>query len=186
MKTHLHVLVALAGWLVCTPPASSQGTLEFGNHIPLSGIDAPVFDVDCATRLEGEGFQAQVYVGLSPDSLRPVGLVQPFRTGINAGYIRTQYLVIPGALGGMRVFTQLRAWETRAGASFEEAVATGGKYGLSNIVPIKLVEPPGSPPHPLGLQSFCLVPEPGPGTLLALGGGLWLLAARRRTESHRL
>lgn len=120
MKT----LATLIGGLVCVLPAISQGTLIFGNHIPISGIDAPVFDIDCATRLEGEGFRAQVYVGLSPDSLSPVGLVQPFRTGINAGYILSQYLVIPDT-SYTRVYTQLRAWEASAGVSFEEAVARG-------------------------------------------------------------
>jgi hypothetical protein len=163
-----------------TVPVFGQGQIGFVNRSQVAGIDAPVFDVDCVTRLEGAAYLAQVYAGLAPDSLRPVGIVQPFRTGTAAGYIPGIVITVPGALGGTVVYAQLRAWEARAGRSYEAAVAAGGKYGFSNIVPIVAVMAPGTPNDPVGLQSFCLVPEPGPGTLLALGGGLWLLAARRR------
>ncbi len=163
-------------WLA-TLPAWSQGTIQLGNYHP-GEVDAPVFDSDCTTRLAGTGYLAQWYLGLAPDSLAPVGAVLSFGTGERAGYIRSQYLEIPGT-SYTRVFTQLRAWEASAGASFEEAVLSGGKHGNSNVVPLWTVMPPTGPNTPVGLQSFCLVPEPGPGALLALGGGLWLLAARR-------
>ncbi len=176
------VLLWLA-WLG-TVPALGQGQIAFGNRIPVAGIDAPVFDMDCVTRLEGAAYLAQVYAGLAPDSLRPVGIIQPFLTGRLAGYIHVIVITVE-ALHGTVVYTQLRAWEARAGSSFEAAVAAGGKYGWSNIVPIVAVAPPGTPRDPIGLQSFCLVPEPGPGALLALGGGLWLLAARRETAESR-
>lgn len=165
-------------------PAWAQGQIAVGNRQIVAGIDAPVFDVDCTTRLEGPAYLAQPYVGLTPDSLSPVGWVLPFRTGARAGYITSQVVDVPGALGGTVVYAQLRAWEARAGRSYEAAVAAGGKYGFSNIVPIVAVMPPGTPNDPVGLQSFCLVPEPGPGVLLALGGGLWLLAARRRSPER--
>ena len=175
MKT----LVFWGGALLGTISAFSQGQVIVGNYIPLAGINAPVFDTDCQTRLEGPLFVAQAYVGFTADSLRPVGPVINFRTGERAGYITSTLVTIPDAPHGTRIYFQLRAWEAREGTSFEDAVASGGKYGMSNIVPMRAWEPPGTPADPIGLQSFCLVPEPPPGVLLALGGGLWLLAARR-------
>jgi hypothetical protein len=175
MKLFPTVLLICAG----SVQAWAQGQISFGNRFSIAGIDAPVFDTDCATRLAGAAYLAQVYAGRTPDSLSPVGWVMPFRTGERAGYIYGVAITIPNAIADL-VYTQLRAWEARAGASFEEAVAAGGKYGVSNIVPMWTVMPPGTPNVPYGLQSFCLVPEPEARTLLALGGGLGLLAARRR------
>lgn len=182
MKTALGA--ALAWWAAL--PACSQGTIfdryiVFGNRIYADPrIDAPVFDTDCTTRLAGAAYLAQVYVGSSTDSLMPIGLVQPFGTGDRAGYVTPQYLRIPGA-GGLRVYTQLRAWEARGGASYEEAVMAGAKYGFSNLVPMTAVTPPGAPLEPVGLQSFCLVPEPPSEVLLALGEvALLALAPRQR------
>lgn len=161
-------------------PAWTQGQIAVGNLAAVAGLDAPVLDVDCTTRLEGPAYLAQPYAGLSPDSLSPVGIALAFRTGEQAGYVTLQVVEVFGALGGTVVYAQLRAWEARAGSSFEAAVAAGGKYGLSNIVPIEAVMAPGSPSVPVGLQSFCLVPEPRAGVLLAPGGAALALAARRR------
>jgi hypothetical protein len=180
MKAFPIVLLICAGSM----QAWAQGQISFGNRFSIAGIDAPVFDTDCATRLAGAAYLAQVYAGRTPDSLSPVGWVMPFRTGERAGYIYGVVITIPNAIADL-VYTQLRAWEARAGATFEEAVASGGKYGLSNIVPMRTVMPPGTPNEPVGLQSFCLVPEPPSGALLVLGGGLWLLAARRRPAPTR-
>jgi hypothetical protein len=178
MKAFPIVLLICAGRR-CRPgrKARSASATAFA----VAGIDAPVFDTDCATRLAGAALPGPGVCGQTPDSLSPVGWVMPFRTGqsqratFTASSSRS-----PEPSQDDLVYTQLRAWEARAGASFEEAVASGGKYGMSNIVPMRTVMPPGTPNEPVGLQSFCLVPEPGSGTLLLLGGGLWLLAARRR------
>mgnify|MGYP000622148752 CR=1 FL=1 len=174
----MRTLAFLGGALLGTISAFSQGQVVVGNYSPTLGINAPVFDTDCQTRLEGPFFVAQAYVGFTADSLRPVGPVINFRTGQRAGYITSTVVTIPDAPDGTRIYFQLRAWEARAGVTFEAAVFSGGKYGVSNIVPTFAEEPPGGPGELIGLQSFCLVPEPGAGALLALGGGLWLLAAR--------
>jgi hypothetical protein len=181
MKAFPIVLLICAG----SVQAWAQGQITFGNRLRVAGIDAPVFDSDCTTRLAGAAYLAQVYAGRAPDSLSPVGWVMPFRTGAQAGYITAVVITIPGTFQDDLVYTQLRAWEARAGASFEEAVASGGKYGMSNIVPMRTVMPPGTPNEPVGLQSFCLVPEPPPGVLLALGGVAWLALARAHGTSHR-
>ena len=164
----------------CKPACLVPGQISVINRSPLGTIDAPVFDTDCQTRLEGPFFVAQAYVGFTADSLRPVGPVINFRTGERAGYITPTLVTIPDAWHGRRIYFQLRAWEAPAGATFEAAVVSGGKHGMSNIVPMRAWEPPGTPDVPVGLQSFCLVPEPPSGALLVLGGGLWLLEARRR------
>ena len=66
---------------------SAQGTVEFRNLSQISGIDAPIYDVDCLTRLAGAAYSAQLYVGQSESSLTPVSPVIAFREGIGAGYV---------------------------------------------------------------------------------------------------
>lgn len=160
--------------------AWAQGQITFGNRFPLSGVDAPVFDTDCATRLAGPAYVAQAYVGFTPDSLRPVGSILPFRTGAAAGYVSATVVTVPGSDLNINVFFQMRAWETRAGASFEAAIAAGGKHGYSNIIPMVVDFPPGTPTEPIGLQSFCLVPEPSAMILGSLGGAALILAGAWR------
>lgn len=170
-------MVAMCG------PAFAQGQLVFSNWTIDGRMDAPVFDVDCRTLLTGSDYLAQLYVGQQVDSLSPVGPVLPFRTGIRSGYI-TATLVTTPFVPGSTVFAQMRAWEAKAGPSYEAAVVGGGKHGQSVIVQVMLTSTTTSPLELIGLQSFCLVPEPGPGVLLTLGGGLWLLLARRRSEER--
>jgi hypothetical protein len=163
-------LLALAG---CGLAGYAQGYVAFGNRNPLYGIDAPVFDMDCQTRLAGPAYVAQLYFGDTPGSLQPVGPVLPFRIGAGAGYISgtPTPVSIPGHPELTPVWVQIRVWEAAAGPSYEAAITAGGKYGYSNPVEVILGTGTGPPAVMVGLQSFCLVPEPGPGVLLALGGG---------------
>jgi hypothetical protein len=181
MKAFPIVLLICAG----SVQAWAQGQISVANRNPFLDFYAPVFDTDCQTRLQGPFFVAQAYVGLTADSLRPVGPVINFRTGERAGYITSTVVTIPDAPHGTRIYFQLRAWEAQAGSTFEAAVVSGGKYGVSNIVPMWAWEPPSPPGDPIGLQSFCLVPEPSSGTLLVLGGVAWLALARAHGTSHR-
>jgi hypothetical protein len=173
--------VLLLGCYVAAP-AWSQGQILVANRASIDAIDAPVFDSDWTGRLVGPAYQAQAYVGLTSDSLAPLGWVVAFRTGDTAGYISSYVVTVPEAPGGTLVYFQLRAWEARAGPTYEAAVTSGGKHGFSNVVPIRTVMPPGAPNSPIGLESFCLVPEPSPCLLLLLGGGVWLIVARRWTR----
>jgi hypothetical protein len=137
MKRAMLLTAALftATWL-SHARAWAQGAIAFDNiNRPL--IDAPVYDIDCRTGLEGDAYLAQVYGGLSADKLQPLEPIVGFRSGRGAGYMAGLVTPqIPGALEGDTVYAQLRAWEATAGASYEEAVATGGKHGRSNIVPM--------------------------------------------------
>lgn len=173
-----------------TEEAWPQGQIGFWNHVLQYGIDAPVFDSDCQTRLEGDAYLWQVYAGLTPDSLSPVGRIFPFGTGTNAGYMGGPAIItVPGAGELQPVYAQLRAWEAAAGGTYEAAKESGGKYGFSNIVPMIAREPPAGPPdHPVGLQSFCLIPEPAPWLLLGWAGGGALLcrglSSRIQPQGH--
>lgn len=160
-------LCALAG---CSVTANAQGFVAFENRNSLMGIDAPAFDVDCQTHLAGPAHVAQLYFGDTIGSFEPVGPVLSFRTGVGAGYIPNTAVSIPGHPRGSEVWVQIRAWEAAAGPSYEAALAAGRKYGLSNPVAVILASETSTPTSPVGLQSFCLVPEPELRALLALGG----------------
>lgn len=161
--------------VVFTANAWAQGQFTFGNRVGVpESIDAPVFDADCQTRLEGSAFLWQVYAGFSPEVLQPLGMTSPFRTGAAAGYIDSTTYAVPGASHGTIVYTQLRAWDAAAGGSYEAAVAAGVKYGFSNILPVSTVVGTPPPRFPVGLESFCLIPEP---STLTLFGYAAVLAA---------
>jgi len=168
-----------------TVPAWPQGQIAVGNRVTIYDIDAPVFDSDCATRLAGSAYRAQAYVGLTSDSLTPLGMSVTFRTGAAAGYIATYTLTLPGVEAGTLVYFQLRAWEATGGSTFEAAVASGERYGFSNVVPVIPTAPPATEGYPVGLQSFCLVPEPSSAALLGVAVGVWALSAGRYRQSKR-
>ena len=171
-------------WSVVAAPAWSQGYIAFGNFNLPAGIDAPVFDTDCQTRLEGTAFLAQDYVGFTADSLSPLGPVVTFRTGEAAGYIVPYAIEVPGSGQKDVVYTQMRSWEARGGPTYEAAVASGAKHERSNVVPIAIALPPGPPNDPVGLERFCLIPEPSPATLGWLAAALLALSATRRPHTR--
>jgi hypothetical protein len=151
-----------------------QGQIGIVNLALGSGLDAPIYDIDCQTRISGPAFVAQAFIGLAPDSLRPVLPLLQIHAGRFAGYLGPQIVEVEG--GGPRFF-QLRVWEATAGDSYEDAIAAGGKHGVSNISLVQAIYPPGGPGIPTGLESFCLVAEPSSLALL-IGGGLLMTAFR--------
>ena len=141
--------------------AWGQGDLGFANHIK-GLIDAPVFDTDCHTPLAGTRYLSEFYAGPTPDTLQPSGTIVPFSTGPGAGYVLSDSdMIWDGYDDGTIFYVQMRAWEASAGASFEAAVASGGKFGFSNIVPEALRLAPGGEEEPVGLRSFCLISPSG-------------------------
>jgi hypothetical protein len=165
----------------------SQGTFLFQNVG--FGVDAPVFDAQ-GIPLAGPDYLAELYGGATPDSLAPATprTAVPFFTGIGAGYFQAPYaVIIVGVPGGDLAWVQVRAWDARLGASYEEAVVLGlGGYGESILLHLRSGNPivPTSPSALLGLQPFSLrpvVPEPSTWGLLALGGAaVWLAVWRKR------
>lgn len=172
----MKALVTTAVAFATAAHLAAQGQISFTNRYGGGDIDAPVFDVDCTTLLAGDAYLAQAYVGLSADSLAPVGRAVGFVTGKYAGYISGQIVTVP-AIG--TVYFQMRAWEAAAGSTYEEAVKNGGLFGASNLIQTRAILPPGGPGVPYGLESFCLVPEPAPLTLGLLGVGMLGLGRRR-------
>lgn len=125
-------------------------------------LDAPVLDADGTTRLAGPGFLAQLYAGPDAQSLAPIGPASPFQTAADAGYWdpgKTYVRTVPGVMSGSNVFAQVRAWETGAGTTFEQAYAGGRKTGKSAVLELA-TDPDGqSSAQLLGLLSFSLVYE---------------------------
>ena len=123
--------------------------------------------------------------------MQAAGPVFPFRTGQAAGYIEPvgplgTVVAVPFDMGGP-VYAQLRAWEAAAGPTYEQAAVAGGKYGFSNFVFVEPGVAPGPPAQLLGLQSFCLVPEPSPlalliGAFVVLGPCIAIRAKWKRGE----
>lgn len=192
MSTNVLLSLVLAGGWACVG-AFGQATFRLQNRLLVYGVDAPVFDAQ-GVALAGNNYLAELYGGVTQDSLTPaviseghVRVMQPFLTG---GYFIGTSVQIDAAPGGGWAWLQVRAWDARLGATYEdvEALDVGG-YGESRLFYAQGGSQLGLPtlPGPLiGLESFSLravVPEPATGALLAWGGlGLWW-AARRRPSS---
>jgi len=116
--------------------------------------NAPIFDVDGVTRLSGSSYAAQLYAGPTPSVVRPVGPIYYFPVGPNAGFIKNISRTIPDVAGGQVAQIQVRAWETAAGASYEEARAAGGKFGFSKLLPTQTGT--GTSLNRVPMQSFSL------------------------------
>jgi hypothetical protein len=168
-------LLALLALLPMTTQA--QGRFLFANRM-FCECDPVVFDIGGWTKLTGPDFVVQAYVGLTPESLHPLGPVIPFRTGAAAGYWTSTEFVVPDVPARTQVYVEARAWEAAGGDSWESAQAAGFKYGRSNTVWLRLSEPPALPTEMIGLRSFDLIPEPSSSALAVLGAAVLVLARR--------
>src|SRR5689334_19485123 len=61
-------IMRLSVFLATATVAFAQGTLYFSNHVPSAGLEAPVFDTDGVTGVQGYWFQAQLYAGAAASS----------------------------------------------------------------------------------------------------------------------
>lgn len=134
-----HSILALASCAGLTA-CFGQATFAFQNWF----VDAPVFDAD-GNRLFGTNYLAAMYGGPSPDSLQPAFFRSdlPAQAPVTflyaglAGYFQgdTAYVRnVPSGPGGAEAWLQVRAWDTRLGATYEEVAALGqGGFGESNI-----------------------------------------------------
>ncbi len=145
--------------------AGSGGSVFAANRVSgLGGIDAPIFDVDGVTRLEGSDFRVQLFAGPLPGALEPIADPKEFLTGAGAGYFAGSTQRFPTVSPGAEGWVQVRAWEASAGATYDEAVRNHGRSGASTILRVTtggLGTPPSLPARLDGLTSFSLeVPSP--------------------------
>lgn len=181
-------LLFLAGWLLTTASAFSQGTVIFVNRIPGLMEEARVFRY-------GEGgeptpvdsrYVAQLYAAAPGGTLRAVGDPIPFRSGSDEqkGFWVAEGRTIPGVPENGTAQVKVVAWLSSLAPTYEAAVAANaGEWGESGQF---LVQTGGglTPPQPLlGLKGFfinSLIPEPSSAALGLLGAGIVTLVRRRQ------
>jgi NOL1/NOP2/fmu family ribosome biogenesis protein len=154
--------VALAFVTVLLPLASAQGqgTINFSNRVLGGGVNAPVFDVDGVTKLDGGAFVAQLYAGASADNLSPIGGAVSFFSGAGAGHFSGGTRIIPTVTPGGVAIVQVRVWASAWGSTYEAAWAAGGDTGVSEMFEVVTGgdgAPPSVPANLVGLKSFQLV-----------------------------
>jgi hypothetical protein len=194
------LLLCFALQLLLGCGALGQASFWLNNHQPPL-VDAPVFDAQ-GVPLAGASYLAELWGGTASDSLTPAlaffsrqRVIIPFRTGSGAGIFRDTYggrdpadspTVLQAPSGGM-AWLQVRAWDSRLGATYEEALARGiGGYGASPVFAAQGTDPSilQIQAAPLtGLQSFSLlplVPEPATIWILLLAAPILFLCRRRR------
>ena len=198
MKTFSIIISVILSLSLC---CGVLGQSSFGLRTADRGVYAPVFDAD-GRLLDGPDYSAELWAGPTPDSLTPAmapfsnqRVIVPFLSGAGAGFFRDTYDGRDGAdtpsimtvPPGGSAWLEVRAWDARLGATYEEVLALGiGGYGASPLFnatggnPYDLL---GLPPPLTGLQSFSLavvVPEPSTWALLVCGGlGLWAMRRMR-------
>jgi len=168
-------MLALAAMMV-TAATNGQGTVQFNNRLPASGIDAKVFYWNGP--MTGPDFKAQIYVGsegTAVGSLRPISPSTTFRTGNAAGYVNPIDLTIPGIAPGAKATIVMRVYN---GQTFESSTI----FGTSNPITITLGgagTPPGPGAELIGLQGFLIMPEPSTIALGVFGAAVLLLRRHR-------
>jgi len=192
--------IALMSFLGILWAQSIQGQSQFWLYSQNFGVNAQVFDA-FGQPLEGPSYQVELWGGATSDSLVPTlgaftrgRVIIPF--GRNGHFIDLN----PDGGGYSTVFSvspnffpswlQVRAWDARLGATYEDAVALGqGGFGESPLFQAigtdPFTFPPNTPGALIGLQSFSLrpIPEPSTWALLALGGASCLVWRRRGRHS---
>ncbi|MCL5097578.1 MAG: hypothetical protein M1608_08630 [Candidatus Omnitrophica bacterium] len=172
-----------------------QSAFVFLNYDSREGINAPVFDGN-GNRLLGDNYVAMLYGGLTTDSLTPAlsySVGNPVMPAVPFTYTPNGlagYFYYPGIVFFQNEATswmQVRAWDTRLGASYEEVAKQNvGGYGESAFFqdrggPIVNLPLPGFLLH---LQSFSLLPEvPEARTTCLLIMGLVLIWIKLRFKA---
>jgi hypothetical protein len=192
---NISLALAILGQTMTAVICQAQSTFHFDNW---NDVDAPVFD-SAGNRLSGTDYVAMLYGGPTGDSLAPATIEYsstqvmspvPFTFPLPGYFDRSGWVGIPTVPGGGTARLQVRAWDARLGASYEDVVALGlGGYGESGVFQGVGGDPNATgvpiPPAPLyGLQSFSLrpvIPEPSAALLLLLGLP-WLFFRPRRNK----
>jgi hypothetical protein len=189
MKTSLKTVLAVgfaALTLAFATDASAQGTITFDTANFNDSTKGQTFFNGIPV---GAGFVGQIYIASTINgTYTAIGAPVGFRTDAGIGYIQGPDVVTSSPVGS-QVFYQVRAWNSAAGSTFEQAAASqAGIVGISESIQVTLGGTiPGNPPTVVPFPqanlhssfSVAAVPEP---TTIALGvlGGIGMLARRRR------
>src|SRR5436853_254028 len=118
----------LTGILLLSRAAYAQGTVYFRNKSATPDISAPVTDVRNGKRVEGSAWTAQLYytegVATTSRSFRPAEPATHFLTGGGAGYIIPVDITLSDVDTNVFITVQMRAWNTDAGMTYEQAAAS--------------------------------------------------------------
>ena len=139
VKNNSSSVWSLPATLAVSATNQGGGTIDFRNQRFLTGFltnNAPVFDLDGTTLLNGSGYVAQLYAGPSLSALRPAGQPTPFQGGVNSGYFIPQIITLANVMPGSNVVLQVCAWDAGFGTSYEQARAVGGRFGKSGIIQV--------------------------------------------------
>jgi len=187
--------------------AFAQGTINFGNNFTGS-FRAPIYNFDPANStaviqgqsalgvpagttvypgglLSGANYTLALWAGSSANNLQQVATAS-IRSATDPaalpnGLIATTTVTVPNAAPGSTIFFQMRAWDTRTGASYDTATSRGQSQVVQSG-PLGGIGPDGPilAPNTVGWTSFSLaVPEPSVIALGALGLGALLLRRRK-------
>jgi hypothetical protein len=183
-------LVFLTVVSAATVSATGQGTLNFSNSGP--GLNAPVFDSDGVTGLQGPMWMADLYWagGSVKDSSLLTDLGQPanFSTvpseaGLFFGGPRT----INGLGGSSTITAQIRVWNAVDGSGWLQASQNpSAMIGESMLFQVRLADPNSIPTTMTGLNGhpfsvfLWYIPEPSTFSLMAVGVALILVAGGRK------
>jgi hypothetical protein len=145
------------------PP--SGGTLLFANS-----LTNRIYDVGGSNFVAAGGsLVVGLWVGADAESLQLSGALATFNTSFAPGRFNGGTRTIPGTSPGQIVSVQVKVWDSAAGATYEEAVAAGGKSGASTLFQIALgggVQPPpvlwAMPSFALTLPGHSASPLPAP------------------------
>src|SRR5688572_27779625 len=108
--------------------ASAQGLFDVFNpfaHTHVGSLLGPE---------AGPGYWGQMLVGLTPDSLTPVGMPLEHRAN---GTILGGIVAVPGIDGGMTAFVQMWAWNGALWGTSLNGVPPD-QFGKTDIVPVSL------------------------------------------------
>lgn len=189
--------------MLTSAAAFAQGTVVFNNRVGTTvdfkiGMSAPGTTTPHTSLLEGTGFSAQIWAGLTASALAPAAPVTPFRTGAAAGYVVGVTSTLTGVPGDApSAFVQIRAWDNRGGTvnSWADAIAQDpGQLliarGMSDVRTVNNIggtfnTPPNLTAFHLGataapLFNISVVPEPSTIALALLGGAALLFRFRKK------
>jgi hypothetical protein len=159
VQNNSSTVYSLPAALVVNAGVQGGGLIDFRNQNFFAGNftnNAPIFDLDGTSPLNGSQYVAQLYAGPSLENLRPAGQPTPFQPAYDAGYFVSQAISLANVAPGSNAVLQVCVWDANYGTSYETVRALGGRFGKSGILEV----PAGGgfmPPQTLqGLQSFSL------------------------------